>query len=42
VSDDRCSDLGLLKRDRKLQERYDIWVIEVKKKYGSVGKKGLL
>ncbi|KAJ7143512.1 hypothetical protein C8R43DRAFT_1014451 [Mycena crocata] len=29
-------DLGLLKRDRKLQKRYDLWVIGMKEKYGSI------
>ncbi|KAF7364893.1 Kinase-like protein [Mycena venus] len=30
-------DLGLLKRDRKLQQRYNIWVAGMKEKYGSIG-----
>ncbi|KAH7885450.1 hypothetical protein F5I97DRAFT_1810268 [Phlebopus sp. FC_14] len=29
-------DLGLLKRDKKLQLRYNKWAVEIKKKYGSV------
>ncbi|KAF8547456.1 hypothetical protein OG21DRAFT_1517363 [Imleria badia] len=29
-------DLGLLKRDKKLQRRYDEWAIGIKKKYGSL------
>lgn len=32
-----ASDLGLLKRDRKLQQRYDLWAIDIKNKYGSIG-----
>lgn len=31
------SDLGLLKRDQKLQQRYDVWIMGIKEKYGSVG-----
>ncbi|KAG5634461.1 hypothetical protein H0H81_001870 [Sphagnurus paluster] len=30
-------DLGLLKRDRKLQERYDEWAIGIKEEYGTIG-----
>ena len=30
-------DLGLLKRDKKLQKRYDTWAEDVKKSYGSIG-----
>ncbi|KAJ6611430.1 hypothetical protein B0H10DRAFT_2056636 [Mycena sp. CBHHK59/15] len=29
-------DLGLLKRDRKLQKRYDTWAIGIKQQYGSI------
>ncbi|KAJ7486183.1 hypothetical protein B0H11DRAFT_2017292 [Mycena galericulata] len=29
-------DLGLLKRDRKLQKRYDLWAVGIKEKYGSI------
>ncbi|KAJ7078669.1 hypothetical protein C8R44DRAFT_723067 [Mycena epipterygia] len=29
-------DLGLLKRDRKLQKRYNVWAVGVKEKYGSI------
>ena len=29
-------DLGLLKRDKKLQRRYDEWAIGIKTEYGSV------
>jgi len=29
-------DLGLLKRDRKLQQRYDEWIVGIKEEYGSV------
>ncbi|KAJ7079744.1 hypothetical protein B0H15DRAFT_940699 [Mycena belliarum] len=29
-------DLGLLKRDRKLQKRYDVWAIGIKERYGSI------
>ncbi|KAJ7256779.1 hypothetical protein B0H12DRAFT_1015657 [Mycena haematopus] len=28
-------DLGLLKRDRKLQQRYNVWLAGIKEKYGS-------
>ncbi|KAJ7830266.1 hypothetical protein B0H13DRAFT_2114651 [Mycena leptocephala] len=28
-------DLGMLKRDRKLQQRYNIWIAGIKEKYGS-------
>ncbi|KAK7048654.1 hypothetical protein R3P38DRAFT_2870686 [Favolaschia claudopus] len=28
-------DLGLLKRDRRLQQRYDLWLAGIKEKYGS-------
>jgi hypothetical protein len=31
------SDLGLLKRDRKLQQRYNEWAVGIKEKYGSIG-----
>jgi hypothetical protein len=31
------SDLGLLKRDRKLQQRYDEWVVGIREKHESVG-----
>ena len=34
---DYNSDLGLLKRDKKLQERYNTWSAEVRKEYGSMG-----
>ncbi|KAI0631935.1 hypothetical protein C8Q77DRAFT_1122797 [Trametes polyzona] len=30
-------DLGLLKRDRTLQKRYDAWSERIKEKYGSIG-----
>jgi hypothetical protein len=30
-------DLGMLKRDRKLQQRYNIWIAGIKEKYGSTG-----
>ncbi|KAJ7022716.1 hypothetical protein C8F04DRAFT_1137115 [Mycena alexandri] len=30
-------DLGLLKRDRKLQKRYNLWAVGIKEKYGSIG-----
>jgi hypothetical protein len=30
-------DLGLLKRDQKLQQRYNLWLAGVKEKYGSTG-----
>ena len=30
-------DLGLLKRHRELQKRYDEWVVGIVQKYGSVG-----
>jgi hypothetical protein len=33
----RFSDLGLLKRDRKLQVRYDAWAKGIKEEYGSTG-----
>ena len=33
----RISDLGLLKRDRKLQKRYDDWVVGIVKQHGSMG-----
>ncbi|KAK7469023.1 hypothetical protein VKT23_003517 [Stygiomarasmius scandens] len=29
-------DLGLLKRDRTLQKRYDLWAVGVKEKYGGI------
>ncbi|GJE88488.1 DUF3605 domain-containing protein [Phanerochaete sordida] len=29
-------DLGLLKRDKKLQQRYDLWTVGVRAKYGSM------
>ncbi|KAJ7778376.1 hypothetical protein B0H16DRAFT_1503300 [Mycena metata] len=29
-------DLGLLKRDRKLQKRYNLWAVGIKEKYGSI------
>ena len=32
------SDLGLLKRDKRLQLRYDSWAADIKKKYGSLGR----
>ena len=32
------SDLGLLKRDKKLQERYNTWSAEIRQEYGSMGK----
>lgn len=32
-----CSDLGLLKRDKALQQRYEEWSVHVKEKYGSNG-----
>ena len=35
------SDLGLLKRDKKLFERYNIWTEQIKAKYGSMGEYGL-
>ena len=31
------SDLGLLKRDRILQLRYDAWAEEIKKEWGTLG-----
>lgn len=31
-------DLGLLKRDKKLQKRYDEWAVGIVAKYGSIGK----
>ena len=31
------SDLGLLKRDKALQIRYDLWLVGVKKQYGTIG-----
>ncbi|KAH9936542.1 uncharacterized protein B0H18DRAFT_325908 [Fomitopsis serialis] len=31
-----AGDLGLLKRDRKLQKRYDAWSAEIRKEYGSM------
>ena len=31
------SDLGLLKRDKKLQIRYDEWAKGIKEQYGSIG-----
>lgn len=30
-------DLGMLKRDRKLQQRYELWAVGIKEKYGSIG-----
>jgi hypothetical protein len=33
-----CRDLGLLKRDRNLQKRYDDWSAGIAKEYGSIGK----
>ena len=30
-------DLGLLKRDKKLQKRYSDWLLEIKEQYGSNG-----
>ena len=36
LTDDR-SDLGLLKRDRKLQLRYNNWGKEIKDKWGTMG-----
>lgn len=36
------SDLGLLKRDRKLQKRYDDWVAGIVKQHGSMGECGML
>lgn len=33
-----CSDLGLLKRDRALQKRYDVWAEGIKREYGSMGR----
>jgi hypothetical protein len=30
-------DLGLLKRDRALQKRYNVWAVGIKEKYGSIG-----
>jgi hypothetical protein len=35
-------DLGLLKRDRKLQQRYNVWAGGIKKKYGSTSEGFLL
>ncbi|PFH49948.1 hypothetical protein AMATHDRAFT_4425 [Amanita thiersii Skay4041] len=29
-------DLGLLKREKKLQERYDVWSVGIKEQYGSI------
>ncbi|KAJ6504602.1 hypothetical protein C8R47DRAFT_1102890 [Mycena vitilis] len=29
-------DLGMLKRDRRLQQRYDLWSVGIKEKYGSM------
>lgn len=31
------SDLGLLKRDKKLQERYNAWGAGIRQEYGSMG-----
>lgn len=31
------SDLGLLKRDKKLQQRYGLWAVGIRAKYGSLG-----
>ncbi|KAL0565094.1 hypothetical protein V5O48_016933, partial [Marasmius crinis-equi] len=31
-----CSDLGLLKRDKKLQQRYNLWSAGIKVQYGSL------
>ena len=31
------SDLGLLKRDKKLQVRYDSWAVGIREQYGSIG-----
>lgn len=31
-----CRDLGLLKRDKKLQQRYDQWSAGIRKQYGSM------
>lgn len=31
------SDLGLLKRDKKLQERYNTWSAGIRQEYGSIG-----
>lgn len=36
------SDLALLRRDRKLQQRYDDWAAGITAKYGSIGKHFLL
>lgn len=33
----RLSDLGLLKRDKKLQIRYDAWAEGIRAQYGSIG-----
>ncbi|KAF9077468.1 hypothetical protein BDP27DRAFT_1208474 [Rhodocollybia butyracea] len=30
------SDLGLLKRDKKLQQRYNVWAVGIKQEYGSM------
>lgn len=34
-------DLGLLKRDKALQKRYDAWTRTIRERYGSVGKEVL-
>ena len=36
------SDLGLLKRDKALQARYNVWIKTIKVQYGTVGESGLL
>ena len=35
-------DLGLLKRDKKLQVRYEAWAKEIKEEYGSMGQHDLI
>ena len=47
LSESQCnslpiSDLGLLKRDRKLQKRYDDWVVGIVQQHGSMGECGML
>ena len=36
LSQSTPSDLGLLKRDRKLQKRYEAWAAEIEAEYGTL------